>query len=163
MLSACGNCYSSRRATQNMPQFANHWYERTWLTAISSRCLTALPVLRSEIPSGICAKLRTVAASNNRVHMPWSLYYCLFAPHISMVLFFTHIPFVVNRTFNATPLERLQHWFSWILNFIIKFNNAFTSPLAILAALDSNLVARLGLRKYSPSFICTSRLSWWAV
>ena len=30
-------------------------------------------VLRSEIPSGICAKLRTVAASNNKVHMPWSL------------------------------------------------------------------------------------------
>jgi len=29
-------------------------------------------VLRSEIPSGICAKLRTVAASNNRVHMLWS-------------------------------------------------------------------------------------------
>jgi len=26
-------------------------------------------LLRSEIPSGICAKLRTVAASNNRVHM----------------------------------------------------------------------------------------------
>jgi len=49
--------------------------------------------------------------------------------------------------------------FSWILNFIIKFNNAFTSTLAILAALDSNLVANLGLRKYSPSFICTSRLS----
>ena len=43
--------------------------------------------VRSEIPSGICAKLRTVAASNNRVHMPWSLYYCLFAPHICMVLF----------------------------------------------------------------------------
>jgi len=27
-------------------------------------------LLRSEIPSGICSKLRTVAASNNRVHMP---------------------------------------------------------------------------------------------
>jgi len=27
-------------------------------------------VLRSEIPSGMCAKLHTVAASNNRVHMP---------------------------------------------------------------------------------------------
>jgi len=39
-------------------------------------------VLRSEIPSGICAKLRTVAARNNRVLMPWSLYYCLFAPRI---------------------------------------------------------------------------------
>jgi len=55
-------------------------------------------------------------------------------------------------------------WFSCILNFIIKFNNAFTSTLAIL---DSYLVANLGLRKYSPSFICTSaacncRLSWWA-
>jgi len=65
-------------------------------------------LLRSEIPSGICAKLRTVAASNNRVHMPWSLYYCLFEPHICMVLFFTHIPFVVNHTINATPPERLQ-------------------------------------------------------
>jgi len=65
-------------------------------------------LLRSEIPSGMCAKLRTVAASNIRVHMPWSLYYCLFAPHICMMLFFTHIPFVMNHTFNATPQERLQ-------------------------------------------------------
>ena len=31
------------------------------------------------------------------------------------------------------------------IKFIIKFNNAFTSTLAILAALDSNLVANLGL------------------
>ena len=59
-------------------------------------------------------------------------------------------------------------WIFWLLNFIIKFTNAFTGTLAILAALDSNLVANLGLRKYSPSFICTSaacnsRLSWWAV
>jgi len=27
-----------------------------------------------------------------------------------MVLFFTHIPFVVNHTINATPLERLQQY-----------------------------------------------------
>ena len=67
-------------------------------------------LLRSEIPSGMCAKLRTVAASNNRVHMPWSLYYCLFAPRVCMVLFFTHIPFVVNHTINATPPERLQQY-----------------------------------------------------
>jgi len=72
----------------------------------SVTCLTV--VLRSEIPSGICAKLRTVAASNNRVQQPRSLYYCLFAPHVCMVLFFTHIPFVVNHTFNSTPPERLQ-------------------------------------------------------
>ena len=29
-----------------------------------------------------------------------------------MVLFFTHIPFVVNHTINATPPERLQHYFT---------------------------------------------------
>jgi len=42
------------------------------------------------------------------------------------------------------------------IEFFIKFNNAFISTLAILAALDLNLVANLGLPKYSPSFICTS-------
>ena len=42
------------------------------------------------------------------------------------------------------------------IEFYNKFTSAFTSTLAILAALDSNLVANLGLRKYSPSFICTS-------
>jgi len=64
-------------------------------------------LLRSESPSGKCAKLRTVAASNNRDHAPQSLYYCLFAPH-NVVLFLAHIPFVVNHTFNATTEERLQ-------------------------------------------------------
>jgi len=39
--------------------------------------------------------------------MPWSLYFCLFAPHI-WVLFFVHMLFVVNHTFNATLMERLQ-------------------------------------------------------
>jgi len=75
-----------------------------WTTEAESNMV----LLRSEIPSGMCAKLRIVAASNNRVHMPWSLYHCLFAPHISLVLFFRHIPFVVNHTINATPQERLQ-------------------------------------------------------
>jgi len=41
-------------------------------------------------PSGICAKLCTVAASNNRVYMPWSLYYCLFAPHTCIVVLRAH-------------------------------------------------------------------------
>ena len=36
-----------------------------------------------------------------RACTPRSLYYCLFAPHICMVLFFTHIPFVVNHTINV--------------------------------------------------------------
>jgi len=43
---------------------------------------TCLIVLRSEIPSGMCAKLHTVAVSKNRDHPMRSLYYCLFAPHI---------------------------------------------------------------------------------
>jgi len=35
-----------------------------------------------------------------RASTPRSLFYWLFAPHICMVLFFTHIPFVVNHTIN---------------------------------------------------------------
>jgi len=30
--------------------------------------------------------------------------------HIYVVLFFAHIPLVVNHTFKATPTERLQHY-----------------------------------------------------
>ena len=46
--------------------------------------------------------------SITRDYTPRSLFYCLFAPHIWMVLFFTHIPFVVNHTFNTTPSEGWQ-------------------------------------------------------
>ena len=49
-----------------------------------------LALLRSESPSGMCAELRTVAASNNKVHMPWSLYFCLFAPHMYGVVLHAH-------------------------------------------------------------------------
>jgi len=41
-----------------------------------------LALFRSESPSGMCAKLRTVTASNNRDHALQSFFYCLFAPHI---------------------------------------------------------------------------------
>jgi len=39
-------------------------------------------LMRSESPSGMCARLHTVAASNNRDHAPQSLCYCLFASPI---------------------------------------------------------------------------------
>jgi len=57
-----------------------------------SLCQTALQllVLRSESPNGMCANLRTVAASNNRVHMPQSLYYCLFMAHKYIVVLRAH-------------------------------------------------------------------------
>jgi len=81
------------------PQTSN-----AWISALFKNFI----LLRSESPSGMCAKLRTVAASNNRDHPTRSLCYCLFAP--CTFLFFAHIPFVVNHTINATPPERLhQH------------------------------------------------------
>jgi len=58
----------------------------------------------------------------SRASTPRSLFYCLFEPHIWMVLFFTHIPFVENYTINATPPEKLQHyqrnglWNAWCHN-----------------------------------------------
>ena len=41
-----------------------------------------LQLLRSEIPSGMCANIRTVAASNNRDDARNLSYYCLLALHI---------------------------------------------------------------------------------
>jgi len=38
----------------------------------------------------MCAKLHTMAASNNRVDVPRSLYYCLFAPHVYIVVLHAH-------------------------------------------------------------------------
>jgi len=65
-------------------------------------------MLRTEILSGMCAKLCTVAASNNRDHASQSLLLLLARATYILVLFFTHIPFVVNHTLNAMPPERLQ-------------------------------------------------------
>ena len=44
--------------------------------------LFTIMVLRSEIPSSMCAKLRTVAACNNRDHARNLSYYCLLVLHI---------------------------------------------------------------------------------
>jgi len=63
-------------------------------------------LLQSEIPSDMCAKLCVVAASNN-IMLAISFTIASRATYI-MVLFFAHIPFVVNHTINATPPERLQ-------------------------------------------------------
>jgi len=100
-------------------------YDRTCQRHPSLDCR----LLQSEIPSGICAKLRTMAASNNRVQMPWSLYYCVFAPHIYIVLFFTHISFVVNHTFNETPPKKLQQdlhnlWLLYCSSVLFLFNKS---------------------------------------
>ena len=71
-------------------------YEQVWIVgkrwkrSPASRFFTSLLLLRSESPSGMCAKLRTVGASNNRDHRPRSFCYCLFAPHICGVVLRAH-------------------------------------------------------------------------
>jgi len=50
-----------------------------------------------------------MAASNNRDHARNLLLLLARATYI-MVLFFAHMPFVVNHTINAIPPERLQHY-----------------------------------------------------
>ena len=115
-------CY--RRGCNNIPSFLQ------WTTPIarsfvwrlnsarSSHLGHSTILLRSEIPSGICAKLRTVAASNNRDH---SIIACL--RHAYIFLFFPHIQFVVNHTINTTPPDRLQQSCQFIgfgLDFAMK-------------------------------------------
>ena len=54
--------------------------------------------------------------------------------HVYMVLFLTHIPFVVDRAFNATPTERLQHRYeSRSLRWSVKsFSDLYTQTQALL-------------------------------
>jgi len=40
-----------------------------------------------------------------------------------MVLFFTHIPFVVNHTFHATPPERLQQYLHHYLHLELNLSH----------------------------------------
>jgi len=81
----------------------------------------------------MCAKLRTVAASNNKDHAPQSLLLLLARATYIMVLFFTHIPFVVNHTINATPPERLQQCYTFSGKQDIKYN--FSNGFLVLSAL----------------------------
>ena len=59
----------------------------------SNRVIVAreyMVVLRSESPSGKCAKLHSMAPSSNRHYAPRSLYYCLLAPHTCGVVLRAH-------------------------------------------------------------------------
>jgi len=53
-------------------------------------CIITLYCCDRKSPNGMCAKLHTVTASNNRVHMTWSHYYCLFTPRICGVVLRAH-------------------------------------------------------------------------
>jgi len=70
--------------------FTTNRTDRRFHTARPSHPGHSTISLRSESPSGMCAKLCTVAACNNRVHPMRSLYYCLFAPVIYCVVLRAH-------------------------------------------------------------------------
>jgi len=66
-----------------------------------------LSLLRSESLSSKCAKLQIVATIEITLQ-DHSIIACLHHIYCIWVLFFTHIPLMVNRTFNTTPMEKLQ-------------------------------------------------------
>ena len=49
-----------------------------------------------------------------------------------MVLFFMHIPSVVNHTINATPPERLQQWSQNVASAKSSLRNAILVELSIV-------------------------------
>ena len=78
--------------------------------------------------SGMCTKLHTVAASNNRDHAPQSLYYCLFVPRIYIVVLRahpvhgeSHIQRNATREVATTPWSICISWSrqsaSWVCSF----------------------------------------------
>jgi len=81
-----GESHNQRNATGEVattsPPFYNEPH-RSHVLCVKAELGTTSTLLRSEIPSGKYAKLRTVAASNNRDQIARNLsYYCLLALHI---------------------------------------------------------------------------------
>ena len=104
----CCYCKQDLPSCRNTEDSSCHEIRSEILKALNGGVISLSRVCRSEIPSDKCAKLRTMAASNNRDHASQSLLLLVARATYIMVLFFTHIPFVVNHTINATPPERLQ-------------------------------------------------------
>jgi len=73
-----------------------------------TRSLLSSPLLSTVNCSLASQALLEVTRLDHSIGITLSLLLC--ATYI-WVLFFTHIPFVVNRTMNATPTDRLQHHF----------------------------------------------------
>jgi len=104
-----------RRGCNNMPSLSQqttpiiHSFLQSLLLARPSHPGHSTILLRSESLSGKCAKLHTVAANNNRSPDEITLLLLVCITY-TCVLFFAHIPFVVNRAFTAMPIERLQQY-----------------------------------------------------
>ena len=94
--------------------------------------LLTFMLLQSKSLSGKCAKLHTVAASNNRDHVPWSLYYCLFAPYICGVILHVHL--VRGDLHIQRNAERLQprHLLAIVFYFYHLRTNVQTANVCFL-------------------------------
>ena len=53
------------------------------------------------------------------------------ATYIYILFFFTHIPFVVNHTFNATPPERLQQYSLFVFESFKSFRDCASADFGI--------------------------------
>jgi len=99
--------------------FVKRWFKGFWNSKVMKvetiRKTSGFELLRSEIPSGMCAKLHTVAASNNRDYASLSLCYCLFAPLIYRVVLRGHSvrgePLIQRNAIGEVAIGygRLQH------------------------------------------------------
>jgi len=134
----------------------------------------------------MCAKLRTVAASNNRDHarnLPSRTLVVTFnrsqvnigrastsqslllllarATHMT-VLFFTHIPFVVNHTINATLPEREEKYV--VISRRKHFASLATTVLAFLFISGSSFATEDMSKAFQASAGCvsTENLDHWS-
>jgi len=79
------------------------------LTRVTLSLLSSTTLLRLENLNAKCTKLHTCSKQQLRSHVMLILYLLVQATYV-WVLLFTHIPFVVNRTFNATLTKRWKHF-----------------------------------------------------
>jgi len=108
--------------------------------------------------SSMCAKLRTMAASNNRDHARNLSYYCLLAPRIYVFLFFAHIPFMVNHTINKKRKDN-QWKYLWTSNGRIFARESDNS--SVIQIKDECDIQKIKWRTESELFPYS--MVWWVV
>jgi len=124
-------------------------------------CSAVELVQHSESPSGgKCAKLRTVAASNNRGHAPQSLCYCLFAPHICIG--------VVLRAHSVRGESRIRCNASGVVATLVKYNFMKLVHVRLLTRKQSNfphwyLTKETLLKSYRQAFVRTATKQKYAI
>ena len=78
------NCVANTKINNGYLVFPMQKQQHSWHWSVKYFILRIRisKIFRSESPSGMCTKLHTVAANNNRGHAPQTLYYFLFVSNI---------------------------------------------------------------------------------